>query len=84
MGFERLLPFVFVFYCTTVGVALAVIPWTPGWDQMLAHIGPEGLRFLEAPLVRGAVTGFGLVHLVWGLHDLLGLLAPGDHRHGLR
>jgi hypothetical protein len=25
------------------------------------------------PWFRGAVTGFGMVHLVWGAHDLIGL-----------
>ena len=50
MGFERLLRFVFVLYCTTVGVTLVVIPWTSGWSQMLAHVDPEGLRLLELPI----------------------------------
>ncbi|MCY3970228.1 MAG: hypothetical protein OXG74_09855, partial [Acidobacteria bacterium] len=31
-----------------------------------AHLG----AFLMLPWVRGAVTGFGFVHLIWGIHDL--------------
>lgn len=82
MDFERLLRFVFVSYCTTVGVSLVVIPWTPGWDQMLALLDGAGLRLLELPIVRGGITGFGLVHLVWGLHDLRRLLSAGEQRSG--
>ncbi len=26
--------------------------------------------WLLHPIVRGAITGFGLVHLIWGAHDL--------------
>ena len=29
---------------------------------------------LVTPTVRGGVTGFGLVHLIWGAHDLGHLL----------
>ncbi len=77
MEFERLLPLFFVIYCTTVGIVLTVIPWTPGWDQMLRHLPTVG-GFLEVPLVRGGLTGFGLVHLVWGLHDLQQILRSPD------
>ncbi len=84
MGFDRLLRFVFVLYCTTVGVTLVVIPWTSGWSQMLAHVDAAGLRLLGAPAVRGGLTGFGLVHLVWGLHDLCGLLRPEHRSRGSR
>ncbi|MEM1202894.1 MAG: hypothetical protein AAGN66_06650 [Acidobacteriota bacterium] len=70
MDLERLFRFVFVLYCTTVGVVLLLMPWSPGWDQMLAHLPFSGVRLLELPLARGAVSGFGLVHLVWGAYDL--------------
>lgn len=82
VGFERFLPFAFVLYCTTVGIALVMIPWTSGWDQMLAFLPWDAAGFLKLPWVRGGLTGFGLVHLVWGFHDLQVLLRanPEDSR----
>lgn len=74
MELERLLPLFFVIYCTTVGIVLTVIPWTPGWNQMLLHLPVAVGGFFEHPMVRGALTGFGLVHLVWGVHDLQKIL----------
>ncbi len=76
MASEQLLRFVFVLYCTMVGVVLLLAPWTPGWDRVVATLPYSGLRMLETPLARGALSGFGLIHLVWGLHDLSAFLRP--------
>jgi len=64
-----MLRFIFVVYCATVGAVLILAPWTPGWEQLVARLPFPGLRFLELPWLRGGLSGFGLVHLVWGLHD---------------
>lgn len=69
MDAERVVRFVFVLYCATVGMVLVLIPWSPGWDRMVSHL-PHGFEILRLPLVRGALSGFGLVHLVWCAHDL--------------
>lgn len=67
-GFLRLL---FIVYCVEVGLFLVVAPWTGLWSQLMAPYtrGVEDVLF--HPLLRGAVTGFGLVHVVWGAHDSL-------------
>ncbi len=78
MEIERLLPLFFVIYCAAVGIVLTVIPWTPGWNQMLHHLPLAVGALLDASLMRGALTGFGLVHLVWGLHDLQRILRSPD------
>ena len=39
---------------------------------------------IAEPVVRGAVSGFGLVHLVWGAHDLLGWIERRRSRESLR
>ncbi len=75
MDMERVVRYVFILYCATVGTVLVVVPWSPGWNQMLSHLSPS-FELLGTPLLRGALSGFGLVHLVWCLHDVLGL-----HRH---
>ena len=58
-----------------------LIPWSPGWDRMLSHL-PAGFEILRLPLLRGAITGFGLVHLVWCAHDLLQMLRAEASHHG--
>lgn len=70
MGFEHMLRFIFVVYCATVGMVLILAPWTPGWEHLIARLPFPGLRFLDLPWLRGGLSGFGLVHLVWGIHDL--------------
>lgn len=65
----------FILYCFEAGLLLLFAPWFPEWDRLLVLILPfQGLRSIVLqPWFRGAVTGFGLVHLVWGAHDLIGL-----------
>ncbi len=69
MELARLVRYVIVLYCATVGVVLVSVPWSPGWDQMLSYLS-AGFELLRLPLLRGALSGFGLVHLVWCVHDL--------------
>jgi hypothetical protein len=65
----------FVVYCVEAGVFLILAPWGPMWARTLSHL-PLGFLgpLLLHPLFRGAVSGFGLVHLVWGANDLQALL----------
>ena len=83
MSMERVVRFVFVLYCATVGAVLVLIPWSPAWDRMLSHL-PVGFEILRLPLLRGGLSGFGLVHLVWCVHDLqlLLVLRDGDSTDG--
>ncbi len=69
MEIDRIVRYVFIFYCATVGVVLVLVPWSPGWDQMLSFLSTR-FEVLRLPLLRGALSGFGLVHLVWCVHDL--------------
>ncbi|MEE2776890.1 MAG: hypothetical protein VYE73_09035 [Acidobacteriota bacterium] len=61
--------FLFILYCIEVGLFLVLVPWTVTWEQLMTpYIGCiDGV--LVQPIVRGAVSGFGLVHVVWGAHD---------------
>jgi hypothetical protein len=68
LGTFRLL---FILYCVEAGVFLLLTPWSPRWEQSLIQLPATGLvLWLLHPAVRGAISGFGLVHLVWGAHDL--------------
>jgi hypothetical protein len=65
----------FILYCFEAGIFLVLAPWSPMWARTLAQL-PLGSFYgiLVHPAMRGGVTGFGLVHLVWGAHDLGHLL----------
>jgi hypothetical protein len=64
----------FVIYCFEAGFLLVVLPWHPMWDRTVMQVPFAALRNLcFHPVLRGGVTGFGLIHLVWGLHDLRAL-----------
>lgn len=76
MRLSSLLRVSFILYCIEAGIFLLFAPWSPVWDQAMIQIPLEGLRtFAMNPVLRGAVSGFGLVHLVWGAHDLDALLS---------
>ncbi len=76
MRLEVLFRLLFILYCVEAGLFLIMAPWSPVWDRNIVQIPLAALRTLALhPAARGAVTGFGLVHLVWGAHDLDALLA---------
>ena len=65
----------FIIYCFEAGFLLLVAPWLPFWDAAVMQMAAGGLRMLFLhPMLRGAVSGFGMIHIVWGLHDVLVLL----------
>lgn len=71
----------FVVWCFVVGTLLLYAPWMPIWTRWTAPVTEPWLRdLLIHPTLRGAMSGFGLVHLVWGTHDLDRLLSRVLHR----
>lgn len=76
MRTATLLSLCFALYCLEAGLLLLFAPWSPVWDRMILQLPIAWLRvFLLGGVGRSAITGFGLVHVVWGLHDLQALLA---------
>jgi len=71
MRIQGLLRAFFIIYCIEAGFFLLFGPWSTGWDRAVLLLPSAALRavFLH-PAFRGAVSGFGLVHLVWSTHDL--------------
>ena len=62
---------VFIVWCFVVGTLLLYAPWMPIWVRWAAPFTTPAVReVLIHPTFRGAVSGFGLLHLVWGTHDL--------------
>jgi len=63
--------FLFILYCVEAGTFLLLAPWSSLWDRQVVQIPWAELRGLALhPLMRSALSGFGLVHLVWAAHDL--------------
>ena len=78
MVVEHLFRLVFVCYCFLVGLLLVMVPWSPGWAAMIRHL-PASFTFLATPWARGAVAGFGLVHFVWALYDVVSFARIEKH-----
>ena len=61
----------FILYCVEAGVLLVMAPWSPAWDTSIFRLPGTTLQELLLHVgVRSAISGFGLVHLVWAAHDL--------------
>ena len=71
MRFDSLFRVLFVVYCLEAGLFLTLAPWTGGWQQLALLLPLAPLRaLLTQPWLRGLVSGFGIVHLVWAAHDI--------------
>lgn len=61
----------FIFYCAEAGAFLIMAPWSALWDRAVFQIPFFLLQDLyQHPMFRGAISGLGAVHLLWGAHDL--------------
>ena len=71
MRVQTLLKALFIFYCAEAGAFLLMAPWSTLWDQTLFQVPSPLLQAVYLhPLFRGAVSGLGAVHILWGAHDL--------------
>jgi len=62
----------FVLYCLEAGVFFVLVPWTRFWNlNPLLHMTPQLSLFFGSPWVRGLVSGFGVIHLLIGLREIL-------------
>jgi hypothetical protein len=69
-------PLFFALYCLEAGVFFIIVPWTRVWtlNPLLHHSLAVGM-VANNPFVRGLVTGFGLVHLLIGVKDIMRISA---------
>ncbi|HUP44766.1 MAG TPA: hypothetical protein VM779_04550 [Thermoanaerobaculia bacterium] len=67
-------PLFFALYCIEAGLFFTVVPWTRLWtmNPWLHQSLTIGL-WVDNPFVRGFVSGFGIVHILVGVKDLLRL-----------
>jgi hypothetical protein len=67
-------PLFFALYCLEAGLFFLVVPWTRLWTfNPLLH-SSEALTLIAGnPFVRGFVSGFGVVHLIIGIKDIIAI-----------
>lgn len=71
MRAESIFRGVFLVYCVEAGLFLLLSPWLEAWSHvvLLLPFGPVR-DFLLTSWMRAGVSAFGLLHLIWGVHDL--------------
>jgi hypothetical protein len=62
----------FALYCLEAGLFFIVVPWTRLWAVNPLLQSTATIAMLAAnPFVRGFVSGFGVIHLIIGIKDIL-------------
>ena len=62
---------VFLVYCLEAGLFLLLSPWLAAWNHAVLLLPFGSLReALLSSWMRALVSAFGLLHLLWSLHDL--------------
>jgi hypothetical protein len=76
------LPLFFALYCLEAGLFFTVVPWTRIWTMNPLLHGTVALgMWADNPFVRGFVSGFGVVHLIVGVRDVV-ILTRARRRGG--
>lgn len=69
------LPLFYALYCLEAGLFFTVVPWTKVWTlNPLLHGDLAIGLWADNPFVRGLVSGFGVVHLIVGVRELVRLV----------
>lgn len=65
----------FSLYCIEAGFFFLILPWTRFWSQnpLVYHFEPLG-HLLTNFYVRGFISGFGIVHFLVAIHELLAMI----------
>ena len=65
-------PLFFALYCLEAGLFFIVVPWTRLWTlNPLLHSNAALTMLAGNPFLRGFVSGFGVVHLLIGIKDII-------------
>ena len=65
-------PLFFALHCLEAGLFFLVVPWTKLWTLNPLLHSSEAITLLAGnPFIRGFVSGFGVVHLIIGIKDII-------------
>ena len=71
MRLDRFSRILFILYCVEAGTIFLLAPWGAVWDRFVFQFSSTAVQtLLLHPMLRSSLSAFGLVHLVWGAHDL--------------
>ena len=69
-------PLFFALYCLEAGLFFIVVPWTRVWTMNPLLQAHAALAIVAGnAFVRGFVSGFGVVHIIIGVKDIVRLAA---------
>jgi hypothetical protein len=68
------IPLFFALYCLEAGVFFMIVPWTRVWTiNPFLHDNLSVALWADNPFIRGFVSGLGVVHLIIGIRDIIGI-----------
>jgi hypothetical protein len=62
---------VYASYLANVGMLLIVLPWSDVWSQFVLMLPYRLALAIDEPAVRGAITAFGVLHLILLLSEVV-------------
>ncbi len=69
-------PLFFALYCLEAGLFFIIVPWTRVWTMNpLLQTHATVTMLAGNSFVRGFVSGFGVVHILIGVKDILRIVA---------
>lgn len=73
----------FSLYCLEAGLFFVIVPWTRFWtvNPLVQALDANGLM-ASSLWVRGFVSGIGVIHLLFGLREVAGMIAWERSRRG--
>ena len=68
----------YVGYLVNVGLLFILLPWSRAWGLLLTVFPPVTAIYLDQPWLRGALSAFGVLHLLLVIWELVNptLLTP--------
>jgi hypothetical protein len=70
----------FALYCLEAGLFFLIMPWTRLWTlNPLLHSNVTMSLVAGNPFVRGFISGFGVIHLIIAVKDIV-RISQGRHR----
>jgi hypothetical protein len=58
-------------YLANVGMLLVMLPWSDAWSRVVLFLPYRVALVIDTPAVRGALTAFGVLHLLLLLAELV-------------
>ncbi len=55
---------VYVGYLVQVGLLMTMLPWSEVWGLLVLRFPPQMAAVMDWPAVKGAITAFGVLHLM--------------------